>query len=48
MKRGNQSIRSPRNPVRLILFSRKQWVTERFTEAEINADPHLQTTTLHD
>ena len=24
-----------------------QWVTERFTEAEINADPHLQTTTLH-
>jgi acyl-homoserine-lactone acylase len=31
-----------------ILFSHKQWVTERFTEAEINADPHLLTTTLHD
>jgi hypothetical protein len=29
-------------------FSQKQWVTERFTEAEITADPHLQTTTLHD
>jgi acyl-homoserine-lactone acylase len=28
------------------LFSNKQWVTERFTEAEIKADPHLQTTTL--
>jgi acyl-homoserine-lactone acylase len=31
-----------------VLFSQKQWVTERFTEAEITADPHLQTTTLHD
>jgi acyl-homoserine-lactone acylase len=29
-----------------VLFSRRQWVTERFTEAEINADPYLQTTTL--
>jgi acyl-homoserine-lactone acylase len=29
-----------------VLFSRKRWVPERFTEAEISADPHLQTTTL--
>jgi len=29
-----------------VLFSRKQWVTERFTEAQINADPQLQVTTL--
>ena len=29
-----------------VLFSRKQWVTERFTEAQINADPWLQVTTL--
>jgi acyl-homoserine-lactone acylase len=28
------------------LFSRKQWVTERFTEAEIAADPALEVTTL--
>jgi acyl-homoserine-lactone acylase len=38
---------SPHYRDQTILFSRKQWVTERFTEAEINADPHLQTTTLH-
>jgi acyl-homoserine-lactone acylase len=31
-----------------LLFSRKQWVTGRFTEAEINADPKLQTETVHD
>jgi acyl-homoserine-lactone acylase len=30
-----------------ILFSRGRWVTERFSEAEINADPGLQTTSLH-
>jgi acyl-homoserine-lactone acylase len=30
-----------------VLFSRKRWVSERFTEAEIDADPHLETTTLH-
>ena len=28
------------------LFSRKQWVTERFTQAEIAADPGLGVTTL--
>ena len=39
---------SPHHRDQTVLFSRKQWVTERFTEAEINADPHLQTTTLHD
>jgi acyl-homoserine-lactone acylase len=38
---------SPHYRDQTALFSRKQWVTERFTEAEINADPHLQTTTLH-
>ncbi len=30
-----------------VLFARKQWVTERFTQAQINSDPHLQTTILH-
>jgi acyl-homoserine-lactone acylase len=29
-----------------VLFSRKQWVTEPFTEAQINADPQLRVTTL--
>ncbi|MFD7472815.1 penicillin acylase family protein [Streptomyces sp. NPDC059837] len=29
------------------LFSRKQWVTERFTQAEIAGDPALKVTTLH-
>ncbi|GGO63351.1 penicillin acylase family protein [Nonomuraea cavernae] len=28
------------------LFSRGPWVTGRFTEAEIAADPHLRTTTV--
>jgi acyl-homoserine-lactone acylase len=28
------------------LFSRKQWVTERFTQADIAADPALEVTTL--
>ncbi|MFI5880039.1 penicillin acylase family protein [Streptomyces sp. NPDC051554] len=28
------------------LFSRKQWVTERFTQAEISGDPGLEVTTL--
>ncbi|MBC9713741.1 penicillin acylase family protein [Streptomyces sp. TRM66268-LWL] len=28
------------------LFSQGRWVTERFTEAEILADPHLEVTTL--
>jgi acyl-homoserine-lactone acylase len=39
---------SPHHRDQTILYSQKQWVTERFTEAEINADPHLQTTILHD
>jgi acyl-homoserine-lactone acylase len=30
-----------------VLFARKRWVTERFTPAEINADPRLRTTNLH-
>ncbi len=38
---------SPHHTDQTVLFSHKQWVTERFSEAEINADPHLQTTTLH-
>jgi acyl-homoserine-lactone acylase len=29
-----------------VLFSRKRWVTGRFTEAEINADPNLRTQTV--
>ena len=39
---------SPHHRDQTVLFSHKHWVTERFTEAEINADPHLQATTLHD
>src|SRR5262249_2941927 len=38
---------SPHHNDQTVLFSHKNWVTERFTEAEINADPHLQTTILH-
>jgi acyl-homoserine-lactone acylase len=38
---------SPHHTDQTVLFSQKRWVTERFTEAEIEADPHLQTTTLH-
>jgi acyl-homoserine-lactone acylase len=37
---------SPHYSDQTALFSRGRWVTERFTEAEINADPQLQTTTL--
>jgi acyl-homoserine-lactone acylase len=37
---------SPHHRDQTLLFSRKQWVTERFTEADIDADPQLQTTTL--
>ena len=37
---------SPHYADQTVLFSRGKWVTERFTEAEINADPQLQTTTL--
>jgi acyl-homoserine-lactone acylase len=35
---------SPHYRDQTLLFSRKQWVTERFTETEINADPQLRTT----
>jgi acyl-homoserine-lactone acylase len=38
---------SPHHTDQTALFSRSQWVTERFTEAEINATPHLDTTVLH-
>jgi acyl-homoserine-lactone acylase len=37
---------SPHHADQTVLYSRKQWVTERFTQAQINADPHLQTTIL--
>lgn len=37
---------SPHHADQTVLFSRGQWVTGRFTEAEIAADPHLQTTDL--
>lgn len=37
---------SPHFADQTALFSRKQWVTERFTEAEIKADPSLRITTL--
>jgi acyl-homoserine-lactone acylase len=39
---------SPHHLDQTVLFSNKQWVTERFSEAEINADPHLKATTLRD
>jgi acyl-homoserine-lactone acylase len=38
---------SPHHTDQTVLFSRKRWVTERFTEAEIKADAHLQTTAVH-
>ncbi|KAA2265212.1 hypothetical protein F0L68_05020 [Solihabitans fulvus] len=37
---------SPHHTDQTVLFSHRQWVTERFTEAEINADPHLHRTVL--
>jgi acyl-homoserine-lactone acylase len=37
---------SPHYSDQTVLFSRGQWVTERFTQAQISADPQLQTTTL--
>jgi acyl-homoserine-lactone acylase len=37
---------SPHHTDQTKLFARKRWVTERFSEAEIEADPQLQTTTL--
>jgi acyl-homoserine-lactone acylase len=39
---------SPHYTDQTVLFSQGQWVTERFTEAQIHADPALQTTVLHD
>ncbi|MFD1546882.1 penicillin acylase family protein [Nonomuraea guangzhouensis] len=38
---------SPHHTDQTVLFSRGQWVTERFTEAEIAADPQLRTTAVH-
>jgi acyl-homoserine-lactone acylase len=38
---------SPHYSDQTALFSRSQWVTERFTEAQINADPTMQLTVLH-
>ncbi|AQZ64381.1 peptidase S45 [[Actinomadura] parvosata subsp. kistnae] len=37
---------SPHHADQTALFSRGQWVTERFTEAEIRADPRLRVTTV--
>lgn len=38
---------SPHYSDQTALFSRKQWVTERFTQAQIHHDPDLRTTLLH-
>jgi acyl-homoserine-lactone acylase len=38
---------SPHHTDQTVLFSHKRWATEKFTESEIEADPQLQTTTLH-
>ncbi|MBO2454635.1 penicillin acylase family protein [Actinomadura barringtoniae] len=38
---------SPHHADQTALFSRGQWVTERFTESEINAAPGLTTRTVH-
>ncbi|GIH51403.1 acyl-homoserine-lactone acylase [Microbispora rosea] len=38
---------SPHHADQTALFSRGGWVTERFTAAEIAADPHLETVTIH-
>jgi acyl-homoserine-lactone acylase len=38
---------SPHHTDQTALFSNKQWVTERFTEAEINADPNRQIQPVH-
>jgi acyl-homoserine-lactone acylase len=35
---------SPHYRDQTVLFARGQWVTERFTQAQIDADPHLRTT----
>jgi acyl-homoserine-lactone acylase len=35
---------SPHFSDQTVLFSHKQWVTERFTQAQISADPRLQVT----
>jgi acyl-homoserine-lactone acylase len=37
---------SPHHTDQTVLFAHGRWVTERFSEAEIAADPLLQTTTL--
>jgi acyl-homoserine-lactone acylase len=38
---------SPHYSDQTSLFSRRQWITERFTEAEILADPQLRITVVH-
>ncbi|WP_214324397.1 penicillin acylase family protein [Nonomuraea sediminis] len=38
---------SPHHTDQTSLFSRGQWVTERFTPAEIAADPHVSVTEVH-
>lgn len=38
---------SPHHADQTVLFSRKQWVTERFTRAQIHADRTLRITLLH-
>ncbi|MFL6073790.1 MAG: penicillin acylase family protein [Mycobacteriales bacterium] len=38
---------SPHHADQTLLFARKQWVIDRFTESEIRSDPALRTTTLH-
>jgi acyl-homoserine-lactone acylase len=38
---------SPHHTDQTILFSRKRWVTERFSRAQIHADPTLRITLLH-
>jgi acyl-homoserine-lactone acylase len=38
---------SPHYTDQTVLFAHGRWVTERFTQAQISADPRLQTFTLH-
>jgi len=37
---------SPHHTVQTLLFAAKKWVTERFTESQINSDPGLRVTIL--
>jgi acyl-homoserine-lactone acylase len=38
---------SPHHGDQTALFSRRQWITERFTETEILTDPQLRITVVH-